>query len=295
MNRLQCRKRGKNLVTIIEYVLDFLKSIFDYLNDKGDMFSGWVVALILLPIVSVICWEYKKIKTVPKDINKLINGIDKQSNNWKRELTDALKIKETMKSNFPGYKNFILIQYGSSVKSDNKLPSDYDFIVLMLGYPEEDVRYMHNKGTTSDIAGSENITHVDLVFRDYLSFLFAASAGMPYENSVINNGKIIYGYEGYFQWLNNITKNILFDRDFLIRRFKDKIIIEKEEYIKCKNENEKYHHDMYYVIRSGYYYITSLLQLKEIESFDKVIIQKDVVKLANVRYFYNSFENEYVK
>ena len=126
---------------------------------------------------------------------------------------------------------------------------------------------MHNKGTISDESNESNKDQVDIVFRDYLSFLFAASAGMPYENSIIINGKVVKGHEGYFQWLQNITKNLLFDRDFLVRRFEDKISIEKQEFHKCLNEHEKYDHDKYYVIRSGYYYITSLLQLKRIRGF----------------------------
>lgn len=256
-------------------------------------------ALIVGVLILFIGWIGKKIwsgmKEVPKNINVILNSINQQSENWKEELTSALEIKETMNSRFPEYKDFILIQYGSSVKGDNKLPSDYDFIVLMLGYPENEVRYMHNKGTMSDISSSENKNHVDIVFRDYLSFLFAASAGMPYENSVITGGKLIKGHEGYFQWLNNITKNILFDRDFLVRRFNDKIAIEKEEFLKCLNEHNKFEHDKYYVIRSGYYYITSLLQLKKIKSFEKVIIQKDVVELANVRNFYETFQDNEIK
>ncbi len=106
---------------------------------------------------------------------------------------------------------------------------------------------------------------------------------------------ILKGHEGYFQWLNNITKNILFDRDFLVRRFNDKIAIEKEELFKCLKEHNKFEHDKYYVIRAGYYYITSLLQLKKIKSFEKVVIQKDVVELANVRNFYQVFQDDEVK
>lgn len=62
---------------------------------------------------------------------------------------------------------------------------------------------------------------------------------MPYENSVIITGKLLKGHIGYFQWLKNITKNQLYDRDFLIRRFEDKISIENKNFrnafLKAKN------------------------------------------------------------
>ena len=136
---------------------------------------------------------------------------------------------------------------------------------------------------------------MDIVFRDYLSFLFAASAGMPYENSVITGGQLIKGPEGYFQWLRNITKNNLFDRDFLVRRYQDKISIEKQEFQKCMNEHNKYGHDKYYIIRSGYYYITSLLQLNRIIKSKKVMVQSEIVQLSKVRNFYKDFDNEEIR
>jgi hypothetical protein len=46
---------------------------------------------------------------------------------------------------------------------------------------------------------------------------------------------------------------------------------------------------MYYVIRSGYYYITSLLQLNRIKKFDKVIFQNQIIELSKVRNFYSDF------
>ena len=115
---------------------------------------------------------------------------------------------------------------------------------------------------------------------------------MPYENSVIVNGRLLKGHKGYFQWLKNITQNHLYDRDFLIRRFEDKIATEKQELDKCIFENKKFEHDKYYFIRAGYYYITSLLQLEHIKKFDKVFFQEDVVELSKVRMFYKDFKEE---
>ena len=257
--------------------------------------AGIITGIIATAICCVVAKVWKYIKNAPKSIDDLLNNIDYNNLTWKDELDKALKIKQTMENCFPEYKNYLLIQYGSSVSPDSTLPSDYDFIVLMLGYPENEVRYMHNKGTTNDISDEKNKYHVDIVFRDYLSFLFAASAGMPYENSVITGGQLIKGPEGYFQWLRNITKNNLFDRDFLVRRYQDKISIEKQEFQKCMNEHNKYGHDKYYVIRSGYYYITSLLQLNRIIKSKKVMVQSEIVQLSKVRNFYKDFDNEEIR
>lgn len=274
------------VVSMVDEIIKFL----------CENWNGILIGIIVSAICGCCVWTLKKTKKfTTQSINDLLNNVDYNSRNWKNELDTILDIKGTVERCFPEYKEYLLIQYGSSVIPNNSLPSDYDFIVLLLGFPSEGNRYMHNKGTISNESNESNKDQVDIVFRDYLSFLFAASAGMPYENSVITNGKLIKGREGYFKWLKNITKNILFDRDFLISRFNDKIVIEKQEFLKCLNEHEKYEHDQYYVIRSGYYYITSILQLHRINKFEKVVTQNQIVELSKVRIFYDDFQNKSIK
>lgn len=277
---------------ILEMAEEIIKKLLEVWNGYR---SEIIIGLVTTFIATCIARIYKEIKNAPKNLYELLNNADYNSKDWREDLAKSLGIKETMSEHFPEYKDYLLIQYGSSVSPDSRLHSDYDFIVLMLGFPENGNRYMHNKGTTGEEANERNKNQIDIVYRDYLSFLFAASAGMPYENSVITDGKLIIGQEGYYQWILNITKNILFDRDFLIRRFNDKIAIEKQEFLKCVNEHETYKHDKYYVIRSGYYYITSLLQLKRLKEFDKVIVQNQITELAKVRNFYEDIHSTEIR
>ncbi len=267
--------------------------IIQFINENWlNILKGVVISII----VGIIYKFINKIKCkTTRSLNELLNNVNYNDINWCENLDRALNIKKTVQSRFPEYSDYLLIQYGSSVSPDNKLPSDYDYIVLLLGYPSKGNRYIHNKGTLSDESNGTNKDQVDIVFRDYLSFLFAASAGMPYENSVLTNSRLIKGHSGYYQWLKNITKNILMDKEFLMRRFEDKIVIEKQEFQKCINESREFNHDKYYVIRSGYYYITSLLQLKRIKNFKKVVTQEDVVEIAKVRNLYEDIANEDIK
>lgn len=256
-----------------------------------------IVGLVTTFIVWFGIKIYKYFVRKPKElVELLLSPSNFNERDYGNELSRALKIDDIMQGNFPEYTDYILIQYGSSVEANGTLPKDYDFIVLMMGFPKEGRRYLHNKGTKfgGDTYRKSDMD-VDIVFRDYLSFLYAASAGMPYEISVIANGKLIKGNLGYFQWLKNITMNLMFDRDFLIRRYKDKIIIEKQEFQKCLNEHEKYGHDKYYVIRSGYYYVTSILQLSRVEKFEKVFFRDDVISLSKVRSFYNDLDDGNLK
>lgn len=288
MKKVNCMKE------ILEALILLITALKNWaVSNSNEIFVGL--------FVSFICWItikiYKYIKSKPKElVELLLSPSNFNDRDYGKELSKALKIDDIMQGNFPEYTDYILIQYGSSVEVDGTLPKDYDFIVLMMGFPKEGRRYLHNKGTNpGDGTYRKSDIDVDIVFRDYLSFLYAASSGMPYENSIIANGKLIKGNLGYFQWLKNITMNLMFDRDFLIRRYKDKIIIEKQEFQKCLNGHEKYEHDKYYVIRSGYYYVTSLLQLSRIEKFEKVFFRDDVISLSKVRLFYNDFDDENLK
>lgn len=285
--------RGKMQEVINDFII-LMKAIGAWLSSNRDsIISGIVATVILGIVVRSVSYVIKK----PKELNELLKTNNFNDLNMIEELDKSLQIKDTMKRNFPEYSDYLLIQYGSSVDANNQLPQDYDFIVLMLGFPKEGRRYLHNKGTNGldDVSSKGNMFDVDIVYRDYLSFLYAATAGMPYENSVIVNGKLLKGHQGYFLWLKNITQNHLYDRDFLIRRFKNKITTEKQEFNKCLLENKKFEHEKYYVIRAGYYYITSLLQLKHIKKFEKVIFQDDLIKLSKVRMFYKDFKNETIK
>jgi len=110
---------------------------------------------------------------------------------------------------------------------------------------------------------------------------------MPYENSVILNGEIVFGHKGYFLWLRRIARNILIDRDFLIRRFEnDKIPVEKTVW---SNTSELA--DTYEVVRSAYYFITSLLQRNRIRQMDEVIFHKDIAELAFVENLKNDIHD----
>lgn len=276
---------------IVSSFNDLISAIGVWLSINRDSILAGIISTVILGIIGKTIYF---LLNKPKEIHELLRTNNFNDLDWIEELDKALEIKVTMKRNFPEYSDYLLIQYGSSVDANSKLPQDYDFIVLMLGFPKEGRRYLHNKGTggLDDVSSKENKFDVDIVYRDYLSFLYAATAGMPYENSVIVNGRLLKGHKGYFQWLKNITQNHLYDRDFLIRRFEDKIATEKQELDKCIFENKKFEHDKYYVIRAGYYYITSLLQLEHIKKFDKVFFQEDVVELSKVRMFYKDFKEE---
>ena len=163
---------------IITVFIELMSATLEWLHTNLD---GIIVSIVAAVILSLIHY----IKNKPKEINELLKCKNFNDINWIDDLDKSLEIKNTMKRHFPEYTDYLLIQYGSSVESNNRLPQDYDFIVLMLGIPKNGKRYLHNKGTTSpdDVSSKRNINQVDIVYRDYLSFLYAASAGMPYENT----------------------------------------------------------------------------------------------------------------
>lgn len=263
-------------------------------NNKEWIFSGvGIVAAVyvfkLLKHLKFILYDVKR-----KSVSEFISNVKDKGIRKDCELAKVLRVDEVVKRTYCNYSDYLLVQYGSSVSNDNVAPNDYDFIVLLLGHPKDDDKEIQHVGTYPEIGESQETndgTQIDIVYRDYTSFLFAACAGMPYENSIIVNSKLLHGHKGYYVWLDNITKNILIDRDFLFRQFNTKIGIEKSVYM-TEREHGTNNYDL---IRAGYYYITSLLQQREIVKMAKVLMQKDIVKLSNVFYLSDLIDNKEIR
>ncbi|MBU3175887.1 hypothetical protein KPL47_05845 [Clostridium estertheticum] len=77
----------------------------------------------------------------------------------------------------------------------------------------------------------------------------------------------------------------------MLRRFDDKILIEKEVY----NNEKKYGIDNYDLARAGYYYTSSLLQKKIITKLSKILTQNSIAGLSNVLNLADSFSSEHLK
>lgn len=230
--------------------------------------------------IGIVAWILKKWKLAKTKIKDLVCDVREKGLYNYNDIIKKLGIQKIIDSDFPEYSDYLFVQYGSSVDSNNIKSNDYDFIVLLLGHPKDNVKHVHNKGSYPMQQENTSSTNVDIVFRDYLSFLFAASSGMPYENSIITNSKLLYGHRGYYKWLKNITMNIMMDKEFLVRRFDEKILNERQTY---KNEKRYHPSSKYDIVRAGYYYITSMIQKEIILNLPKVILQDDIVPLADVQ------------
>lgn len=270
----------------LEIIINFLEVLLNYINkNKEWLFSGFGNAIIFTVIGSLLLFI---IKAIIKRVNlwrirkgtldEIINSHQNKRNGLyiDSDLSKVLNIEKIINHNYSEYTDYLIVQYGSSIKNQRDKPNDYDFIVLLLGNPINERKEIVKVGDNPKYK-IENKVQVDIVFRDYKSFLFAACSGMPYENSVINDSKLIHGHKGYYEWLKRLSKNILMDKDFLLRRYKDKLITEREVLNKAINYG-----DFYELVRAGYFYITSLLQSYHIKQMDKIITQNDVSKISNV-------------
>lgn len=159
---------------IINTLSDLMNAIGTWLSINRNMILyDLVIAVILWIIGRIIVFIYNK----PKEIHELLKVNNFNDSDWIKELEKSLEIKDTMKRNFPEYTDYLLIQYGSSVDANSKLPQDYDFIVLMLGFPKEGRRYLHNKGTKGqdDVSSQEknlmSILFIEIISRFYMQLL----------------------------------------------------------------------------------------------------------------------------
>lgn len=251
--------------------------VFFITNNKEWLFSGIGTTLVVTIVTLLYRHFSRKTLSFDKILDSFKNTNDSLEGYVQSDFLELVNVNKVLKKHFPGYYDFIVIQYGSSVKNDILQPNDYDFIVLLLGHSTGQTLHTFEVGTKPE-KFIPDLKEIDVVFRDYSSFLFALVAGMPYENSIVSNGKIVYGPKGYFLWLKRIARNILIDRDFLLRRFEnEKIPTEKQVWNNVKNA-----FDTYEIVRAAYFFISSLLQRNRIKEMNEVVFHKDVASLAFV-------------
>ena len=184
---------------IVSSFNDLISAIGVWLSINRDSILAGIISTVILGIIGKTIYF---LLNKPKEIHELLRTNNFNDLDWIEELDKALEIKDTMKRNFPEYSDYLLIQYGSSVDANSKLPQDYDFIVLMLGFPKEGRRYLHNKGTggLDDVSSKENKFDVDIVYRDYLATV--------YKGNIIKN--LIMDCQSYTKYRPNETTGGIF-------------------------------------------------------------------------------------
>ena len=99
---------------IITVFIELMSATLEWLHTNLD---GIIVSIVAAVILSLIHY----IKNKPKEINELLKCKNFNDINWIDDLDKSLEIKNTMKRHFPEYTDYLLIQYGSSVESNNKM------------------------------------------------------------------------------------------------------------------------------------------------------------------------------
>ena len=203
-------------------------------------------------------------KLRPKSPNHNPNHVD--------DLND-LNINKTIKKYFPSYTQYIVLQYGSTLRDPLGEHGDVDYIVLLIGTQSSKEKHILHEGVIPSI-GSYNQYH-DICFRDYISFIFGLISGLPYEHSVILWSKLRKGDLGKYTWLKHLANNIIIDRDFVLQLLHQKY---QEELDSWKKYNEE--SDPYEIYRSGYYLASFLIQIIILKQMPKELRTKTVAQLA---------------
>lgn len=190
-----------------------------------------------------------------------------------------------IKKYFRSYSSYVILKYGSSVRNNTDETNDIDYIVLLIGTPTTKEQQILHTGNVPVYSKTKTL-NIDIVFRDYYSFLCGVVAGMPYENSVLQWSNIIYGHKGYYRWLKAIAKNILIDRDYVIKLLNQRI---EEGDLKLTKLNPEI--EFYDLVRFGYYHLCNYMQVIKLKEMDKKLRTIDVSRLGLISEFSNVFTN----
>lgn len=257
--------------------------------------ANWEISLISFFIGIVVTnffqkFELKTVKIFFMTFARKDSVLDNKNFNNSNVIDELNEFepKKTLKEFFPSYKSSIVLQYGSSIRNTTGSFRDKDFIILLVGHPTEKERIMLHEGHSPSLGVEQN--NIDVVFRDYNSFLFSLIAGMPYEHSVIRWCKVKRGHKGYILWLKNLAKNILIDRDYLVKRIEERIIEQKNLFVKYNKDS-----DFYEICREGYFLVSYIIQKNWIKKQSKVLRHKQISDIALTDNMKNVIENETLK
>lgn len=197
--------------------------------------------------------------------------------------------KKMIKKYFPSYKEYFVLQYGSSVRENGVSFRDKDFIILLVGSPSEKEKIILHEGHTPSLDKPDR-DNIDIVVRDYNSFTFSLIAGMPYEHSVVRWCEVKQGHLGYINWLKRMAKNILIDRDYLIKQIETRISRQKDLWSNLGADS-----DVYDLSREGYFLISYYVQLKWARCQKKVLRHNQVSDIALAKNMITFIRDEEVR
>lgn len=197
------------------------------------------------------------------------------------DLSVSVLIRHRIRKQFKGYKDHVTLRYGSSIELGAKHPMDFDYMVLLLGYAEENTKVQYQHGDAFDL---EKIgKYVDIQYKDYNSFIFALVSGMPYEHGVINNCYFMEGNEGYLSWLKKIQQNVEIDRDYAIQ----KLLEQCKEYNKIIEDELALGNCEYSTIIALYSLASCVVQIDCYRSFPKKCSYKYILPLTKTENLIN--------
>lgn len=210
----------------------------------------------------------------PRDYRQLEKVVQKKGSQTDIDQVVLAIVRRVVRRYFKHYSDFILLRYGSSVDVRARQPRDYDYLVLLLGYAEEDNRkeFLHGDAFVFDKYGIA----IDVLYKDYASFLFATIAGMPYEHSALARSYMISGNEGYIKWLDRLRTNIQIDSQYVLEVLMDRI----------KTLNKEIEDDLvgscdYATIMKLYSLASALAQVEAISAFPNPCTTHHMVAIAD--------------
>lgn len=115
-----------------EFLSFSIQDLFNIIKENKEWLFSGIGILVLVNVGKFLFNFFSVYRAKRKPIKEtLLNTKIKNLRN-QNDMAKLLQIDEIMQNTFPEYKDYLLIQYGSSVRTDVVKPNDYDFIVLLL-------------------------------------------------------------------------------------------------------------------------------------------------------------------
>jgi hypothetical protein len=209
----------ENLVSLIAI---FGKAMIEFIKSNLMIISSAIVPIIIFIILAIkyrnnINYKFKFFLHWPF-FSFEVEFVDLFNQKLKIAGIDDQIIREVIKKMAKEkkyYHDYILLRYGPSVEISHKLPTNFYYCVLKLGCsPKKDKK--------DQIYETEKHgRNVELVYKDYIDFVFSVVAGMPSDHAILSNCMVISGNKTYIEWVQYIKNNLTFDECLISKKLND--------------------------------------------------------------------------
>jgi len=130
---------------------EMIESVYKFFTDNMEWVFSGIGTSIVFALVPLAWWVVRHYNREQLSFDSILDSLKNAEHSSgiyvESDFLELVNVEKILKKHYPDYDDFIVVQYGSSVRHDVLNPNDYDFIVLLLGHSTDHNLHTFKVGT----------------------------------------------------------------------------------------------------------------------------------------------------